>query len=128
MAEERTALGTADIEALRRFAEAVIGRADADGLEVKAVTLALLGGLLWQGDPGSAVFHPAREDAAHALTVAVRGRLLAFRYNHQVEAIEMRQGAPDGRLLHTFRNRGLVDDFERAFARLWHHQDVGSAW
>jgi hypothetical protein len=44
-----------DIEVLHQYAEGVMNRADHHAGQVKGIALALLGGIIWRGEPGSIV-------------------------------------------------------------------------
>jgi integron cassette protein len=41
------------VDVLHHYAEGVMSRADHHASQVKGVALALLGGIIWRGEPGS---------------------------------------------------------------------------
>lgn len=107
-----------DSETLRRYAAWVIGRPDSDAVGVKAITLALVGGIIWKDDPGSATIERNEDGRENTLWASLAGRRLAFVHDHPTEAIQMREGSSRGKPLQHFTNRTLLNDIDRLFARL----------
>lgn len=110
---------TTDLDAVRRYAVSVIARSDGEDLQMKAVTLALLGGIMWRGAPGSTELIQDEVSAKAILLTTLGGRHLTFSYDQNTESIEMREGTTDGPILHRFCNRTLVADFDQTFSALW---------
>jgi len=110
---------TTDLEAVRRYAVSVIAQAEGEGLQMKAVTLALLGGIMWRSKPGSTEMTQDSDGANAILSTTLGGRRLTFSYNQQTESIAMREDRINGPILHSFCNRTLIGDFERALSTLW---------
>ncbi|MCJ2101838.1 hypothetical protein [Methylobacterium sp. E-046] len=107
-----------DLDAVRRYAVSVIARADGEALQMKAVTLALLGGIMWRSAPGSTEMIQDEAGAKAILSTTLGGRHLTFSYDQNTESIEMREGTTDGPVLHRFCNRTLAEDFEGTFSVL----------
>jgi hypothetical protein len=108
----------ADLDAVRRYAESVIVQSEGEDLQMKAITLALLGAIMWRSEPGSTTMRDS--DGANAvLSTTLGGRRLTFSYNQHTESIAMREEQVDGPVLHSFCNRTLVKDFEQTFRNLW---------
>ena len=110
---------TTDLDAVRRYAVSVIARSEGEDLQMKAVTLALLGGIMWRAVPGSTALMQDPAGAKAILSTTLGSRHLTFSYDQNTESIEMREGTTDGPVLHRFCNRTLVGDFEGPFSVLW---------
>ena len=108
-----------DLDAVRRYAVSVIARSEGEDLQMKAVTLALLGGIMWRAAPGSTEMIQDEASAKAILSTKLGGRHLTFSYDQNTESIEMREGTTDGPVLHRFCNRTLVADFDQTFSALW---------
>ncbi|MCJ2070650.1 hypothetical protein MKK75_17945 [Methylobacterium sp. J-030] len=119
MANALTTSETTDLDAVRRYAVSVIAQSEGEDLQMKAVTLALLGGIMWRSKPGSTEMTQDGDSANAVLSTTLGGRHLIFSYEQQTESIVMREGRVDGPILHNFCNRTLIGDFERAFSALW---------
>ncbi|MCJ2070001.1 hypothetical protein MKK75_14550 [Methylobacterium sp. J-030] len=108
-----------DLDAVRQYAVSVIAQSDGEDLQMKAVTLALLGGIMWRAAPGSTELMQDPAGAKAILSTTLGGRHLTFSYDQNTESIEMREGTTDGPVLHRFCNRTLVTDFDQTFSALW---------
>lgn len=109
---------TTDLDAVRRYAVSVIAQSEGEGLQMKAVTLALLGGIIWRSKPGSTEMTQDSDGVNAILSTTLGGRRLTFSYNQPTESIAMREDRIDGPILHSFCNRTLIRDFEQAFRAL----------
>lgn len=107
-----------DVEVLHRYAEGVMGRADHHAAQVKGVALALLGGIIWRGEPGSIEIKQFAGGLANVLWVNIGGRRYAFAYNHDTGMIEIRDRKQSGPALHSFNNQTPVADVEAIFRAL----------
>lgn len=112
------AITASDIDVLHRYAEGVMGRADHHAGKVKGVALALLGGIIWRGEPGSIEIKQYAGDLANVLWVTVGGKRYAFAYNHKTESIEIRDRTQSGTALHSFNDQTAVADIETVFRGL----------
>jgi hypothetical protein len=108
-----------DLDAVRCYAESVIAQSESEDLQMKAVTLALLGGIMCRAVPGSTALMQDPAGAKAILSTTLGGRHLTFSYDHNTESIEMREGTTDGPVLHRFRNRTLINDLEETSSVLW---------
>ncbi|MCJ2138032.1 hypothetical protein MKK69_28965 [Methylobacterium sp. J-026] len=108
-----------DLDAVRRYAVSVIAQSEGEDLQMKAVTLALLGGIMWRSKPGSTEMTQDGDSGNAILSTTLGGRHLNFSYDQNTESIAMREGRVDGPILHSFCNRTLIGDFETAFSALW---------
>jgi hypothetical protein len=95
-----------------------MGRADHHAGQVKGVALALLGGIIWRGDPGSIEIKQYDGELANVLWLTVGGRRYAFAYNHKTAKIEIRDRTQAGQALYSFDNQTPVADVEAAFRAL----------
>jgi Integron cassette protein VCH_CASS1 chain len=107
-----------DVEILHRYAEGVMERADHHADQVKGIALALLGGIIWRGEPGSIEIKQYAGGLANVLWVTIRGRRYALAYNHQTGQIEIRDRTQSGAALHSFSNATAVADVEAVFRQL----------
>ena len=107
-----------DVDVLHQYAEGVMNRADHHAGQVKGVALALLGGIIWRGDPGSIEIRQYAGSPANVLWVTISGKRYAFAYNHTTGEIEMRDRTQGGTALHSFSNQTPVADVEAVFRGL----------
>lgn len=107
-----------DVDVLHRYAEGVMNRADHHAGQVKGVALALLGGIIWRGEPGSIEIKQREGNLANVLWVSIGGRRYAFAYNHTTGEIEIRDRTQSGPAVHSFSNNTAVADVEAAFRAL----------
>lgn len=107
-----------DVSVLHQYAEGVMGRADHHAGQVKAVALALLGGIIWRGEPGSIEIKQYDGGLANVLWVTVGGKRYAFAYNHKTGRIEMRDRKQSGPAIHSFSNETPVAEVEAVFRQL----------
>jgi hypothetical protein len=107
-----------DVQTLHDYAQGVMGRAQHHAGQVKAVALALLGGIIWRAEPGSISIKQYDGGLANVLWFTVAGRRYAVAYNHNTEKIEIRDRTQSGQALHSFDNQSLVADVEAVFRRL----------
>ena len=96
------AITAEDVQQLHEYAEGVMGRAGHHAGRVKGVALALLGGIIWRADPGSIRIRQFAGSPANMLWATIRGRTYVFAYNHDLEAIEVRDRTQSGAVLHHF--------------------------
>jgi len=95
-----------------------MGRADHHAGEVKAIALALLGGVIWRAEPGTIEIKQYGGNLANVLWFEVAGRRFAVAYNHDTLKIEIRDRTISGAAIHEFDNTSPVGDVEAAFANL----------
>jgi Integron cassette protein VCH_CASS1 chain len=107
-----------DVDVLHRYAEGVMDRADHHAGKVKGIALALLGGIIWRGEPGSIEIKQYAGGLANVLWVTIGGKRYAFAYNHATEAIELRDRTQSGNVLQSFNNDTAVADVEALFRSL----------
>lgn len=112
------AITATDVDVLHRYAEGVMGRADHHAGQVKGIALALLGGIIWRGEPGTIEIKQYAGGLANVLWVTIGGRRYAFAYNHERREIEIRDRTQSGPALHSFSDDTPVADVESAFRTL----------
>lgn len=112
------AINATDVQALHQYAEGVMNRADHHAGQVKGIALALLGGVIWRGDPGSIAIKQYAGSPANVLWVTIGGKRYAFAYNHATAEIEIRDRTQSGTALHSFSNATPVADVEAVFRSL----------
>jgi Integron cassette protein VCH_CASS1 chain len=108
-----------DIEALQDYTIGVMARAEHHAKQVRAIILAMLGGIIWRVDPGSIEIRYHDGDLANALCWnSVSGGKYACAYDHSAGAIEIRDRSGRGSALHSFTNATPVEEVERVFSTL----------
>ena len=112
------AITAKDVEELHTDAEGVMGRADHHAGKVKGIALALLGGIIWRGDPDSIRIRSFAGSPANMLWVNIGGKTYVFAYNHGDEKIEIRDRTQTGSVLHSFDDSNSASDIETAFRAL----------
>lgn len=112
------AITAKDVEELHTYAEGVMGRADHHAGKVKGIALALLGGIIWRGEPDSIRIRRFAGSPANMLWVTIGGNTYVFAYNHAAEKIEIRDRTQTGAVLHSFDDSNTAADIEAAFRAL----------
>jgi len=112
------AITTKDIEELHAYAQGVMDRADHHAGNVKSIALALLGGIIWRGEPDSIRIRRFAGSLANMLWVTISGKNYVFAYNHETEKIEIRDRTQTGAVLHSFDDTNTAADIEAAFRAL----------
>ncbi|WP_114911437.1 hypothetical protein [Acidibrevibacterium fodinaquatile] len=107
-----------DVEALHTYAKGVMERADHHAGQVKGIALALLGGIIWRGEPNSIRTRPFLGRPANMLWVTIAGKTYAFAYNHETQKIEIRDRTQTGRVLYAVDDTNSVADIEAFFRKL----------
>jgi hypothetical protein len=95
-----------------------MNRADHHAGEVKGIALALLGGIIWRGEPGSIEIKQYPGGLANVLRVTINGKRYAFAYNHTSGEIEIRNRTQSGPAIHSFSNKTPVAHVEAVFRTL----------
>ena len=113
------AITAEDVQTLHDYAAGVMSRADRHAGEVKAIALALLGGIIWRAEPGSIEIKQYAGGLANVLWFVTGGNRYAVAYNHDTQKIEIRARKQSGQALHSFDNQTPVATVEAVFAKLW---------
>ncbi|SFF22510.1 hypothetical protein [Methylobacterium sp. 13MFTsu3.1M2] len=108
---------TSDGATLRSFADSVLRAAEETLEEVMPVTLAVIGGVLAEAEPGSVALQDA-DDGPPLLWATFAGRRMVFRYNTMTAMIELRDGTAEGYPLRLFGHRSLQMDVVNFFGSL----------
>jgi len=112
------AITAKDVEELHTYATGVMGRADHHAGQVKGIALALLGGIIWRGEPDSIRIRRFAGSPANMLWVNISSKTYVFAYNHETEKIEIRDRTQTGAVLHSFDDSNTAADIEAAFRAL----------
>src|SRR5579864_3572313 len=108
-----------DVHTLHRYAEGVMTRAGHHAQQIRAIVLAMLGGIIWRVDPGSIEIKQYDGRLANVLWwVSTSGHKYACAYNHRSGKIEIRDRNTQGPALHSFENSTPIADVERIFTAL----------
>ena len=106
------------VDVLHQYAEDLMSRADRPRGQAHRVMLALLGGLIWRGEPGSIEIKQYAGGLANVISVAIGGKNYACGYNHQTGEIEIRDRTQGGAALYSFSKTTPVIDVEAVFRSL----------
>jgi hypothetical protein len=109
-----------DIATLHTYAQGVMHRAKHHAGNVGAITLALIGGVVWRLKPGTVYIRGYNGSPANMLwwTSGATGISYVFAYNHHRDEIELRDRTARGAVLHSFTNATPLADVEHIFATL----------
>lgn len=108
-----------DIETLHDFAVGVMARAGRQTTQVRAIVLAMLGGIIWRVDPGSVQIRFQDGGRANALRwISVTGYEYTCTYNNQTNRMEVHDHNSRGSVLHTFSNTTPIAEVQRIFSTL----------
>ncbi|PJI55703.1 hypothetical protein CTI14_02545 [Methylobacterium radiotolerans] len=108
---------TSDGATLRAFADSVLRAAEETLEEVMPVTLAVIGGVLAEAEPGSVALQDG-DGGPPLLWATLAGRRMVFRYNTMTAMIELRDGTAEGYLFRLFGHRSLQMDIVNFFGSL----------
>ena len=112
------AITAKDVEELHTYAKGVMGRADHHAGKVKGIALALLGGIIWRGEPDSIRIRRFSGSPANMLWVTIAGKTYVFAYNHETQKIEIRDRTQTGAVLHAVDDTNSAADIEAVFRAL----------
>jgi hypothetical protein len=107
-----------DVSTLEQYLQGVMNRSDHHAETVGAVTLALLGAVLWRKDAKALEVKQYAGELANIVWFEVGGNRYALAYNHKADCIELRERTMTGDVLHTFTNVTPVTEVRDVFARL----------
>ena len=101
------ALTVTEVEELRQYLQGVMARADHHAGDVKQISLALAGAILWRknDDEPIKVMVGRTGETRNVLWVKIGATRYVFSYNHDAGTIEMREGSTQGATLHSFTNK-----------------------
>jgi hypothetical protein len=111
-----------DRDALRNYMDGIMARAEKDTMGVIVITLALLGGIVWQSNPGSLTLQSMDSNVpVNVLWASFGDRRVTFSYNHGTATIEMREDAIHGPVTRKFSTRTLEQEIESFFGSMKHN-------
>lgn len=108
----------ADVDMLRDYVAKVMARADHHAHDVRGVALALAGAIVWRKDSDPIEVMAVQGDLKNVLWVKINSHRYAFSYNHEANAIEMRNGTTHGAVLHSFDDKTSALGVYRIFNSL----------
>jgi len=111
-------LTVADLKTLEEYLDGVMNRSDHHAKTVGAITLALVGAVLWKKDPNPIEVRTHDGKAANILWFHVNGNRYALAYNHKEKCIDLRDRTLTGAVRHKFNNKSSVSDVYNAFGNL----------
>jgi hypothetical protein len=108
-----------DLETLQGFVHGAMARAELHAKQVRAITLAILGGIIWRLEPGTVKiqFHEGQLSNA-LLWESISERSYACTYNSGTGELEVRDSSARGPVLHVFTNATPITDVESFFSKL----------
>ena len=104
-----------DISVLHTYAEGVMQRADHHAGKVKGAALAILGGIIWRGDPGSIKIRQYAGSPANMLWVSIGGNVYVIKYDHDAMQIQICDRTQSGAVLHRLDDSTPVSAVEAIF-------------
>jgi hypothetical protein len=107
-----------EVQQLREYMRGVMERADHHAGNVDQIALAIAGAIIWRKDDEPLEAFTREGQTKNVLWVRIGGRRLAFSYNHQEQAIEVREGTTHGAVLRSFCNDDSVADVTEFFRNL----------
>jgi hypothetical protein len=107
-----------DVDALKSYHEAAMGRAKHHPGNVDGVILALSGAILWKKDADPIEPMGSEGDTKNVLWVQFNGIRYGFSYNHTARTVELRNDSTDGAILYSFSNATPYADIISAFDTL----------
>jgi hypothetical protein len=110
-----------DVDALKSYLEAAMGRAKHHPGNVDGVILALTGAIVWKKDADPIEPMGSEGDTKNVLWVKFNGIRYAFSYNHTARTVELRKDSTDstdGAVLYSFSNATPYADIISAFDTL----------
>ena len=107
-----------DISVLHTYAEGVMDRVDHHAGQVKGAALAILGGIIWRGDPGSIKIRQYAGAPANMLWVSIGGNVYVIKYDHASEQIQICDRTQTGAVLHSLDDSTPVSAIETIFRAL----------
>jgi len=103
-----------NIDILRDYLAGVLDRANHHAQNVNEIALAIAGGIIWRTTNDIRVL--SREgEMKNVLWLQVSERRLCFVYNHNTNAIEIRDGSTHGTVLASFSNTTPIGDVKHFF-------------
>jgi hypothetical protein len=108
-----------DVETLHDFAVGVMARAGHQTTQVRAIVLALFGGIVWRAEPGSIEIRFQDGGRANDLRwVSVTGNEYTCTYSRETDQMEVHDRSGRGSTLHAFSNATPIAEVERIFSTL----------
>ena len=84
-----------DVNQVNEYISGVMGRADHHAVNVRDISLAIIGGVIWRND-GEIKVLTREGKMANVLWFLVDGKRYAISYNHRMRKIEIRKGEHSG--------------------------------
>ena len=107
-----------DVDALKSYLEAAMGRTKHHPGNVDGVILALTGAIVWKKEADPIEPMGSAGDVKNVLWVKFNGIRHAFSYNHAARTVELRKDSTDGAVLYSFSNATPYADIIAAFDTL----------
>lgn len=107
-----------DVDALKGYLEAAMGRAKHHPGKVDGVILALAGAIVWKKDAGPIDPMGSKGDQKNVLWVKFNGIRYAFSYNHTARTVELRKDSTNSAVMYSFSNATPYADIISAFDAL----------
>lgn len=106
------AITAKDVGLLHDYIEGVMNRADHHADEIKGSALALLGGIIWRGRPGTIEIKQYAGNMANMIWATIGSKRYAFSYNHVTKSIDIRDRTQSGQILYSINDQMPVSDIE----------------
>jgi len=107
-----------DIDVLKNYLRGVMDRADHHAQNISEVALAVAGGVIWKKDDEALEVMVREGEMKNVLWFRVGGTRYALSYNHDTQAIELRQGTTQGNVIGSFSNTTTNNQVRQIFSSL----------
>jgi CII-binding regulator of phage lambda lysogenization HflD len=107
-----------DLEILKNYINGVMDRSEHHAKSVRAVSLALIGAVLWRKDAEPLQVRTHAGETANILWFQVGGERYALAYNHKRQCIELRERTQNGRAIAQFDNDTTMREVRKTFKNL----------
>jgi hypothetical protein len=114
------AIQAQDIATLHTYAQGVLSRAQCHAVNISAITLALMGAVIWNCRPGSVEIKQYNGNLANLIwwESELTDARYVLAYNHHLQFIELRDRGQNGTVLYSFDNTTPITHIEQIFTTL----------
>lgn len=108
------ALQVSNISEFQKYFDGVMGRADHHADSVNEIILAIVGGVVWRSN-GRFMVREYNGSPANMLWMEVGDTRYCFKYNHETENIEVREGSHNGAVIKELNNDTTLAEVKAFF-------------
>jgi hypothetical protein len=93
-----------EVDILRDYLRGVMDRAGHHALNVNEIILTIAGAVIWRKDDDPLEVMTREDEMKNVLWFKVNGQRYALSYNHDTDAVELREGTTQGNVIESFSN------------------------